>query len=137
MSKKILKYQQNWRQKGLKEGRKFIGFMLSKKGTLRINELQAETGQSISKIIENLLGEPEKIPIDTVVDMDIISKIKSTPPPENEQLKNLIIQLKTDHDLTHQEIADYLAMKGIDTLSGHGQWQRGTISKLLKKWGIA
>ena len=137
MSKKILKYQQNWRQKGLKEGRKFIGFMLSKKGTLRINELQEETGQSISKIIENLLGEPEKIPIDTVVDMDIISKIKSTPPPENEQLKNLIIKLKTDHNLTQREISEYLTMKGIETISGHGQWQRGTVSKLLKKWGIA
>ncbi|MBT3368012.1 MAG: hypothetical protein HN416_12730 [Nitrospina sp.] len=125
-----------WRKKGLENGRKYISFMLTTKATVRLNEIQQETGDSIAKIIEGLLGEPVEAPISPVVDLDMVAQVKSAPISENEQLKDLIKQLKVDHNLSHREIAEYLNLKGIETISGHGQWQQGSVGKLLKKWAI-
>ena len=55
---------------------------------------------------------------------------------ENEEkLKGMILDLKAE-GISYQGIADKLEAKGVPTVSGRGSWNKGSISNLLKKWGL-
>ena len=51
-------------------------------------------------------------------------------------VRDLLKQLRYGEGMNRQEIADYLNLEGVATLSGRGHWHRSSVSRLFKKWRI-
>ena len=130
---------QRWRKKEMAKGRKNISVLLSTAATEKLDGIQTRSGESIAAVMERLLlgKSPASPVVGSTLDMEAIEKIRTGKmPAEKEQVKNLITELRLNERLSHKQIAEYLIIQEVPTISGRGHWQAGSVGKLLKKWEI-
>ena len=54
---------------------------------------------------------------------------------DEEEIKRSVLAWK-EEGLSYQAIADRFTEQGVSTVSGRGSWNKGSVSNLLKKWGV-
>ena len=105
----------------------------------KLKVASALSGKSMTQII---IDHVERLKVETPDFMQpgekkktVKDEIKKTVSADEEEIKKSILAWK-EEGVTYQGIADRFTEQGTPTLSGRGGWNKGSVSNLLKKWGV-